>query len=61
MLLKFCKNNLSNRGHVSQGVMGRVAFAALCGKGEIAMLHEAAFLLQEKCSQTLEAPISLVI
>lgn len=44
-----------------QGVMGRVVFAALCGKGEIAVLHEAACLLQEKCSQTLEAPISLII
>ena len=44
-----------------RGVMGRVVFAALYGEGEIAMLQEAAFLLQEKCSRTLEAPISLII
>lgn len=61
MLLKFCQNNLFDRGHVYQGAMGRVVFAALCGKGEIAVLHGAACLRQEKCSQTLEAPVSLII
>lgn len=40
--------------------MKRVVFAASCGKGEISMRHKAVLLLQEKCSQTVEAPISLI-
>lgn len=36
--------------------MQRAVFAAPCGKGEIAILHEAVFLLEEKCFQTVDTP-----